>query len=268
MKLKGVISSILIVFLNILWIQQLGLVQAQPSYESPLSAPISMPISTPFPTPSPTPTTVTLSAIPTYSVDGRRGITVTWSGIQNSTSKDWISLNSKSSGNRKDWFFLNTCSKSTALSLRPSGTCYIDLFSSLTPGEYELRMYANNSFTDLLAVSNTFIVTQAPALTTQVTVTQTSIVRGNTVTLSWNNLSTPTLKDWFGLYRAGAEDSDLKTWIFLGSCTKTATVTPAIAGSCALTVPSNVPAGTYVIRLFTNNSYNRIGLSNQFTVTQ
>jgi uncharacterized delta-60 repeat protein len=77
-------------------------------------------------------------------------ITATWSGISEPTDKDWIGIYSPGAANREpiDWIYVS-CSK-TPGDPQAEGSCPIVLpWWTLTPGEYELRLFANDSLTRL-----------------------------------------------------------------------------------------------------------------------
>jgi hypothetical protein len=64
-------------------------------------------------------------------------------------------------------------------------------------------------------------------------------------------------KDWIGLYAPGAANNSYISYRY---------TTGTASGSVPFTIPGTVAAGTYELRLFTNNSYTRIGTSNAFSV--
>src|SRR5947209_17294645 len=70
-------------------------------------------------------------------------------------------------------------------------------------------------------------------------------------------------KDWLALYPTGAADTAFVDWFFLNG-TKSA---PA-AGLTTATVPFTLPntPGTYEVRFFSNNTYQRLGTTPTVTV--
>ena len=86
---------------------------------------------------------------------------------------------------------------------------------------------------------------------------------GGTVTASWSGIAAPTPGDWVGLYAPGSADQAYFAWIYV-SCTQTPSAAAA-SGSCPLAVPVNLPAGTYELRLFSNNIFARLAISTPFT---
>jgi PKD repeat protein len=155
-----------------------------------------------------------------------------------------------------DWIYVS-CSK-TAGSPRPAGSCPFVVPASLPRGNYQLRLFANNRYTDL-ATSNGITIT-GPTLTA----TPTSVPSGATLITTWNGIASPTSKDWIGLYQPGAGNTSYIDWIYV-SCSKTAG-SPRASGSCPFLVPSSLAAGTYEVRLFANNKYISLAKSNLLTV--
>lgn len=86
----------------------------------------------------------------------------------------------------------------------------------------------------------------------------TSVISGSDVTANWSGVGAPTGTDWIGLYVPGAPNTSYIAWRY---------TTGTASGSVPLTVPAAVTAGTYELRLFANNVYTRIAVSNSFTVT-
>jgi fibronectin type 3 domain-containing protein len=104
---------------------------------------------------------VQLAASPT-SVSPGSTLNATWAQIASPTALDWIGVYQPGSSNTAylDWFYVS-CSRTSGSPLA-SGSCPFIVPSSLAPGTYQLRLFANNGFT-LLATSNNFT---APTLTT------------------------------------------------------------------------------------------------------
>ena len=103
-----------------------------------------------------TPTPV-LTVTPASVVPGGT-VTTTWSGIPAPTPGDWIGLYVPGSGNTAylAWIFVS-CSQSPGAALA-AGSCPFTIPGGLTPGSYELRLYANDTYARL-ATSNPFDVT-------------------------------------------------------------------------------------------------------------
>jgi hypothetical protein len=196
-------------------------------------------------------------------------ITATWSGIGLSTSSDWIGLYVPGAANNSliQWMYVS-CSKSTG-SPKASGSCPFAISASVAAGTYELRLFSNNSYT-VLATSNVFTVggssTGGSSTGGGVNLTSSpaSISVGGTVTASWSGIANPSASDWIGLYVPGAANNSLIQWMYV-SCSKS-TGSPKASGSCPFAISASVAAGTYELRLFSNNSYTVLATSNVFTV--
>jgi ELWxxDGT repeat protein len=85
------------------------------------------------------------------------------------------------------------------------------------------------------------------------------VTAGSSVTATWSNIAAPGPTDWVGLYPSGSTpDPGLLSWAYTGG---------SASGSLNLTVPAGSPPGaTYELRLFTNNSYDRLATSAPFSV--
>ncbi len=203
------------------------------------------------------PPSTTLTASPA-SIAAGGTLSASWSGISTPTATDWIGLYvpGAPSGNYIDWIYVS-CSKTPSGPVA-AGSCPFVL-PNVPTGTYELRLLANNGFT-VLATSNAFTVTGSTSLN----VTPTSIAAGGTLSASWSGISTPTATDWIGLYVPGAPSGNYIDWIYV-SCSKTPSG-PVAAGSCPFRVP-NVAPGTYELRLFANNGFSVLAISNAVTVT-
>src|SRR5262245_216252 len=129
-------------------------------------------------------------------------VTATWSGIAAPTSTDWIGLYASGTGDGAylAWLYVS-CSKTPGASAA-SGSCTLQIPGGITPGTYELRLFAANGLTRL-ASSGTFTVTgSSPTLG----VTPASVSAGGSVLATWNGIATPTSTDWIGIYDLGTVD--------------------------------------------------------------
>ena len=190
-------------------------------------------------------------------------LTATWSGIVSPTPTDWIGLYQPGTDDRAfiDWIYVS-CSKTPGIT-QASGSCSFNLPSSLAPGSYELRLLANDGFTDL-ATSNTFAVTGdggGPTLAAS----PTSIPAGGTLTVTWSRIATPTPRDWIGLFTPSTDDTAFIDWIWV-SCSKTPG-SPQALGSCSFVVPVSLTPGNYELRLLANDGFTRLATSNTFMIT-
>jgi Putative Ig domain len=104
-----------------------------------------------------------------------------------------------------------------------------------------------------------------PSGGTQINVSPGTVSRGAWITTSWSGIAVPSATDWIALYVPGTPNTAHIEWVFT-SCSQT----PAQArssGSCPFVVPSNLPPGTYEVRLLANNGYTALATSASFTVT-
>jgi hypothetical protein len=175
-------------------------------------------------------------------------VTASWSGIAGPTAQDWIGLYQPGAANSPSIAWRYTTGTA-------SGEVPFTIPSTVAPGTYELRLFANNGYT-LLAVSEPLTVTESAAAS--LSVSPSTITSGGTATASWSEIASPTAKDWIGLYQPGSSDKAYLAWRFT---TGTAT------GDVPFTIPTSVAAGAYELRLFANNGYTRLAVSNALTVT-
>jgi hypothetical protein len=166
-------------------------------------------------------------------------VTATWTGVTPSGS-DWIALYpAGSTGSYLSWRYTS----GTA-----GGSVPFQLPATLAPGTYELRLFAGYT---LLATSNQFTL---PSLTAS----PPSVAPGGIVTVAWSGISNASIQDWIGLYPVGVADTDLRySFIFTGG---------AASGQAGYQLPSDLAAGTYELRLFSNGTWLRLAVSNRFTL--
>jgi hypothetical protein len=80
---------------------------------------------------------------------------------------------------------------------------------------------------------------------------------GGTVTASYAGVATPTPTDWVGLYATGTPDASyIARWNTTGQA----------SASNAWLLPGTLATGTYELRLFANNTFNRLATGNTFSV--
>ena len=230
------------------------LCQAQTGYDGP----------TGIGTPAGVPVALTVNPASLAAPDS---VTVSWSGVSAPTSHDWIGVYHPGDPNNTPlgYFYDNSCTTTPGTTALASGSCTFTVPGLPNiAGTYELRLFSNdNSFT-LLATSNLVTVNQGATLT----VNPLSLQPGDPVTVSWSGVSAPTSHDWVGVYLPG-DPNILGTGRFYdNSCTDTAAPTALASGSCSFVVP-NLPniAGTYVLRLFSNNSLTLLATSDAVTVS-
>ncbi len=192
-------------------------------------------------------------------------VTVSWSDVSAPSSHDWIGVYHPGDANNAPIAKLydDSCSPTAGTTALASGSCMFRVPGLANiAGTYELRLFSNDSFT-LLATSNLVTVNQGATLT----VNPLSLHAGSAVTVSWSAVSAPTSHDWVGAYQPGDPNGTPLSRFYDDSCTRTAGTTALASGSCTFTVPklSNI-AGTYVLRLFSNDSLTLLATSDTVTV--
>jgi Domain of unknown function (DUF1929) len=202
--------------------------------------------------------TVTPASVPTGA-----SVTVGWSGISGPTGLDWFGLYSLGAPNGSfvDWRYVN-CSKTPGGPVA-SGSCNLPLAPSLTPGQYEIRLFRNDGFS-LLGTSPVLTVTGAspPSLSAL----PSTVVRGTSVTATWSGITGASPTDWIGVHPASGADTAFINWRYV-NCSQTPGG-PVPAGSCAIPVPVTAVPGSYQLRLFRNDGFVKMATSPNFTVTQ
>jgi hypothetical protein len=168
--------------------------------------------------------------------------------------KDWVGLFPRSAPDTgyTDWIFLN--GQRTAPSSGMSGAT-LQFTAPTTPGTYNLRFFADNGFTRL-AISETFTV--GPTLT----VASTTVARGGSIEVTVRG-GPANLKDWVGLARVSAPDTEYLDWKFLNG-QRTAPATGLTTATLQFTAPST--PGTYEMRFYADNGFTRLATSATITV--
>ena len=100
------------------------------------------------------------------------------------------------------------------------------------------------------------------------TLNPSTLAAPDSVTVSWSGVSAPSSHDWVGVYRPGDPYDTPLGRFYDNSCTDTAGTTALASGSCPFVVP-NLPniAGTYELRLFSNQSLTLLATSDPVTVS-
>src|SRR5262245_37736057 len=146
---------------------------------------------------------------------------------------------------------------------RASGSCSYLLPATLSAGNYELRLFANDGFTRLAA--NSLTVTTGGSTPPTLTVNPKTVKPGSTITASWSGITAPTAKDWIGLYAPGAADTKFINWIYVSCSMKAGSARSS--GSCSYGLPATLGLGNYELRLFANDGFTKLAASNTVTVS-
>lgn len=187
-----------------------------------------------------------LSASPSSLYTGQ-SVSATWSGIASPSSVDWIGLYVAGAADNAFVAYVYTGGGA-------SGSKSVTVPVNAAAGTYELRLFANNGYT-LLATSGAITVQTPPAAT--LSASPSSVYSSQPVTATWGAIFQPSATDWVGLYAAGAADNAFVAFIYTNG---------NASGSAGLTVPANAAAGTYELRLFSNNGYSKLATSGAITV--
>src|SRR5439155_2976904 len=104
--------------------------------------------------------------------------------------------------------------------------------------------------------------TRPPTVTVNGSSVAITVAPGATVSVGVAN-GPGNRKDWLALYPTGAADTAFVDWFFLNG-----TKIPRDSGLTAASVPFTLPTtpGTYEVRFFANNTYQRLGTTPTVTV--
>jgi YD repeat-containing protein len=130
---------------------------------------------------------LSLSATPSVIFRGDT-LTATWTSIPKPTSTDWIALYALGAANTNyvTWMYVN-CTFSPTVAV-PSGSCPFTVPATVAPGNYELRLLANNGYTTI-TTSNTIVV-NAPNPPSISSLSPPSGPTGTVVTINGSNFGT------------------------------------------------------------------------------
>jgi len=185
-----------------------------------------------------------LVASPVTTVAGNT-VTADWQAIAAPTAADWIGVYAVGADDAS--YLTRVFTTGTA-----TGSTSLTLPGVVPVGAYELRLFTNNTFTRL-ATSNGFAVVTGPIVLS----TPPTIAANGTLTVIWAGVAAPTSTDWVALVPLNAPDSSFVTWSYTGG---------ADGGSLHLSVPPGAPQGSYELRLFAQNSFQRLAVSKVVTV--
>jgi hypothetical protein len=201
----------------------------------------------------PAPVTATAGSVAAVTVAGAPGNATDWIGLYAAGAADTAYL---------QWRYLNG-----ALTPPPTGTsdASLSFLMPTTPGAYEFRLYAHNAYERLASSS----VVTVPVSSARLAVN--GVDAPGAVTASAGMPLTVVLthgpanpSDWVGLFAAVAADTSPIAWSYLDGHT-----TPPAQGLVAATLRFLAPvtSGTYEIRAFAANTFNRLAASGPLSVT-
>src|SRR5205807_1337240 len=127
-----------------------------------------------------------------------------------------------------------------------SGSISLTIPGAAAAGTYEIRLFANDSWTRLDRKS----VVKGTAAAAALSATPATVTAGTDVTGTWSGIAVHTSTVWVGVWAVGSPDNDITRIAvkYTGG---------AASGSISLTIPGAAAAGTYEIRLFANDSWTR-----------
>ena len=154
-------------------------------------------------------------------------VTVSWSGITEPASSDWVGLYAPGGSSAIGGLYLDSCGVASSGAVpAAAGSCALSLPAG-AGALYELRLLSAPSSV-LLATSGTIGV---PALAGA----PATVAAGASATVSWSDLSSPAPTDWVGLY---APDGSQAGGFYLDSCAPASSgAVPAPSGSCSYALP-------------------------------
>jgi subtilisin family serine protease len=198
-------------------------------------------------------TTVANGGVIGVTINNATGDARAWLGLYPSGASDFAFV---------DWSYLN--GQKTVPASGATGTVTLNFPAPAQSGSYELRLFANGGYTRLATSATITVGSQAPASGPSLTVNTPSVPRGGTIEIAINNGPGQPL-DWLALYVPSAADGNFIDWSYWDG-SKTRPTTGQANAIVRFTAPT--VAGTYEVRLFTNNSYTKVATSGTITVTQ
>jgi PKD repeat protein len=184
------------------------------------------------------PVSAPLLSLPKTSYEANESIVVSYANLPGN-SDDWISLfvAGASNSNYGQWSYTNGARSGTIT------------FNGLAPGNYEVRLFFNDSYTMEYKISFTV---KASAPVQQLSLNKSSYARNEAIIVDYANLPGNS-RDWISVYKAGASNRDYGQWFYTGGKTSGRMTFDGLA------------TGNYEIRLFYNDSYT-VESSAPFTV--
>jgi len=214
----------------------------------------------------PTPVPVYSIAASVSVVSAGNPLAVTWNIPKNQSKTDWVGLYKVGAPNTDGselWWRYTGGARNGNLTLN----------APLQGGQYEFRLFLNNSFKPA-AISNPVTVKSiappSPTPTPKPTPTPTpvpsyysvaasssAVSAGSPLAVTWSVPSNQSQTDWVGLYKVGSSSANgsEQWWRYTGG---------SPSGNLTLNAP--LQGGQYEFRLFLNNTFDRVASSNSVTV--
>lgn len=174
----------------------------------------------------------------TYTAN--RGVVITWSGLAGSAT-DWIAIAQAGAA-------LDSIERWVYTGGGTSGSLTLEPPSAL--GSYTARAFSNGTYT-MAGESAAFAVAAASA---SVSADAATYGAGQDITVSWTGMQ-GVAGDWIGLAPAGSPATTVARWVYAGT------------GAGSTTFLTGLPdLGSYVARLYSNDTYNIVSESSAFDV--
>ncbi len=192
----------------------------------------------------PAPVTPTL-AVSATTVDAGDTVTVTLSGGPGN-NRDWIALAAVGDPDTTnvEWIYIAPGSTTANWTVQVP----------TTPGDYEFRLFEDDSYTRLATSPSVTAVDPAPATPT-LAVSATTVDAGDSVTVTLSG-GPGNNRDWIALAAVGDPDTTNVQWTYVASGATTA----------SWTVQMPTTPGGYEFRLFEDDGYTRLATSPSVTV--
>jgi serine protease AprX len=193
--------------------------------------------------------------VPVTTVRPGGVFSVNVSGAPGSIS-DWLSVTdvNAADGNYTAWSYLSGNKNYPAT---PLINATIQFVAPTTPGNYNVRLFANDSWKKVATSVPISVQGLAPTVTVA-----TTVKAGAQFTVTVANGPANVL-DWVTLSPASAPDAGYLTWMYLNG---QRTIPPAGLSSASFQFMAPMIPGTYNIRLFANNGWSKLATSGSITV--
>jgi len=122
----------------------------------------------------------------------------------------------------------------------------------------------------LLFFGSAFFIISGCRAAPTISVSPTTVLtdRG-TITISWSGISSPSVRDWIGIFQENETDTDSMgnewDWFYAGSCTQTPGSAKS-SGSCSYSVTNLYDVEYYKVRLFSDDGFEELASSNVFQI--
>lgn len=192
--------------------------------------------------------TYTLTPVSTEVALGE-SVEIAWEADNGASSRDWIGIYKASDSDRSyiAWDYLED-----------GGTSGSIRFDDLPVGVYNARYFLNNGF-DRVAVSEDITVMEGPSVDFYAVAFESEVLEpDDTIVVTWDApLPRASSNDWVGLFEVGDSDRSYIAWDYISNSTN--------SGSVVFNAQN---PGRYEARMFINNSFDRVAVSDTLTVEE